>query len=297
MSYLFGSANGRSGDAFWEEESSRGNVGVSLMQKMGWDKGKGLGKDGSGSRSQVVSGKRNNSGLGLGAKKPDFKDNWIVAQNLFNGVLSKLKPIQNGESTQPVLNDEEEEQGESACVTIQKYSARNQLYVKFKKSKDVSTYSSKDLAEIFGRRVEKEKECSDSEDETAPSKSMYDYFNSVRSSNSKDMQDHVFSMYSQTQTRGRRGLGMNNNSDEDDDKDVIQQSAHVVSKSTTEPKESKKSKRIKKEKDEEKKRSKEEKKARKELKRKRKELRELEKAKRKESKKKKKVESIHCEWL
>jgi hypothetical protein len=49
----------RVGNTFWDEESS--NKGVKLMKMMGWDQGKGLGKDEQGSTNYVRTKVKNNT--------------------------------------------------------------------------------------------------------------------------------------------------------------------------------------------------------------------------------------------
>eukprot|EP00919_Chromeraceae_sp_WS-2016_P030933 GHVR01073169.1.p1 GENE.GHVR01073169.1~~GHVR01073169.1.p1 ORF type:complete len:103 (+),score=22.17 GHVR01073169.1:38-346(+) len=77
----------RHGEQFWEEEKS--NVGYKLMQSMGWQTGKGLGKEEQGSTQYIRTKKKvDNQGIGKGANRND--ENWAATQGLYGDLLARL---------------------------------------------------------------------------------------------------------------------------------------------------------------------------------------------------------------
>jgi Pin2-interacting protein X1 len=137
---------GRHGAQFWKEE--QGNFGYKMMSSMGWKEGKGLGKREHGTEG-FVRAKKKHDGAGIGAVKTR-DDTWCAAQGAYADVLRRLN---EAVSTEPISDevDLSEEKEASATSVISNYVAREALYKKFKKAKDVSSYSSTALAEIFGR--------------------------------------------------------------------------------------------------------------------------------------------------
>jgi hypothetical protein len=138
----FGSA-GRHGDSFWAEESS--NVGLKLLQGMGWEAGQGLGKHNEGSISHIKqTRKQDNRGIGATAATRD--EAFKASQDLFNGVLARL----NGKA------DEGEPDGAGglggAATTVKGAIAKRQLVHRFRRAKDTAGASADDLAAIFGRK-------------------------------------------------------------------------------------------------------------------------------------------------
>ena len=80
-------AGSRHGNVFWEEE--KGNVGLRMMQSMGWEHGKGLGSRGHGVTSHIrVRQKKDNAGIGANAATAD--DAWKATQDVFNSILTRL---------------------------------------------------------------------------------------------------------------------------------------------------------------------------------------------------------------
>ncbi len=109
----------RAGDSFWQEEDD--NKGKRLMEKMGWNQGKGLGKSEQGSTGhmkvkqkvhaahwfasiyflayiipnffflqnpKITICQRNNEGIGASAATAD--DMFRASQSMFNDVLARL---------------------------------------------------------------------------------------------------------------------------------------------------------------------------------------------------------------
>lgn len=83
----------RHGNVFWEEEKS--NVGLRMMQSMGWEHGKGLGSRGHGMTTHIrVRQKKDNAGIGANAATAD--DAWKATQDVFNSILSRLNDTDAG---------------------------------------------------------------------------------------------------------------------------------------------------------------------------------------------------------
>ncbi|XP_037100487.1 PIN2/TERF1-interacting telomerase inhibitor 1 [Syngnathus acus] len=129
----------------WSNDDSR--FGQKLMERMGWAKGKGLGKREQGDAEHVkVKVKNNTHGLGAGVSQ---EDNWIAHQDDFNDLLAQLNNChgQNNSETQP-----EERKGFS-LEEKSKTSKKRVHYMKFAKGKDLSSRSATDLNCIFGKRA------------------------------------------------------------------------------------------------------------------------------------------------
>ncbi|XP_026466530.1 PIN2/TERF1-interacting telomerase inhibitor 1-like [Ctenocephalides felis] len=143
----------------WSEDSNK--FGQKLLEKMGWTSGKGLGVNESGITEHIKVAFKNDS-QGIGYKLRD--DQWTQHEDQFNSLLSSL----NGESI--VKNDTQVEEEVTSCSgfgfkdknkeTVVKELSGESLEDKSKKSKarvqgkDISRYSEKDLANIFGKKVD-----------------------------------------------------------------------------------------------------------------------------------------------
>ena len=163
-----GSLGGRHGAAFWSEERASGSVGVALLERMGWQEGKGLGKKEAGTQS-FIRAKLKNDTIGIGASKGaagDERQNAFAqaTTDIFNALLSKLN---EAHSTTPGAEDgggsekQQEEEAEAeedtstvgdAAASIDRYVRKRHLYGRFSRAKDTSLYSSKSKLEIFGRK-------------------------------------------------------------------------------------------------------------------------------------------------
>lgn len=169
---------------------------------MGWSKGKGLGANLNGTQDFIrVRYKNDIGGLGFSARD----DQWTENEFTFNSLLKNL----NGE------NGKEEESKEEAVNKIKSLEEKSKKsrsrvhYQKFTRGKDLSRYSEKDLANIFGKKslnesykVEKEDESSsDSVAEVAETVedskmintgvSIVDYFKSKRQNVATKISDDV----------------------------------------------------------------------------------------------------------
>ncbi|XP_044740896.1 G patch domain-containing protein 4-like [Chrysoperla carnea] len=135
----------------WSEDSNK--FGQKLLEKMGWSKGKGLGANEDGITEHVkVSFKHDSKGMGF---KED-QDPWTENEVGFANLLKNLS-TQNTNSLK-LGSDGGSDNSECADVlNIQslenksKSSRARVHYRKFTRGKDLSRYSAKDLAQIFGK--------------------------------------------------------------------------------------------------------------------------------------------------
>ena len=135
----FGSA-GRHGAAFWTEEKD--NIGMKLLQGMGWAQGQGLGKEGQGRTAPVKQfRKKDNAGIGTQAGTRD--EAYRASQELFNDVLSRLS---GGDAAASDGADKAPELG-SAASSVKGVLARRQISRRFCKAKMNAS-----MDEILGRK-------------------------------------------------------------------------------------------------------------------------------------------------
>ncbi|XP_040016775.2 PIN2/TERF1-interacting telomerase inhibitor 1 isoform X2 [Gasterosteus aculeatus] len=133
----------------WSNDESK--FGHKMMERMGWSKGKGLGRSEQGSTENIkVKVKNDNYGLGTMAS---YEDNWIAHQDDFNELLAQLNNChgQNGSAASIETPPVEEAKGFS-LEEKSKTSKKRVHYMKFTKGKDLSSRSETDLNCIFGKR-------------------------------------------------------------------------------------------------------------------------------------------------
>ncbi|KAL4630505.1 PIN2/TERF1-interacting telomerase inhibitor 1 [Arapaima gigas] len=129
----------------WSNDESK--FGQKMLEKMGWSKGKGLGKDEQGATEHIKVKVKNNS-LGLGTVV-NHEDNWIAHQDDFNQILANL----NNCHGQSESTDEEKKPVSFFSLEEKSKTSRKRVhYMKFTKGKDLSSRSETDLACIFGKR-------------------------------------------------------------------------------------------------------------------------------------------------
>uniref|UniRef100_A0A8C1EQR8 PIN2 (TERF1) interacting telomerase inhibitor 1 n=1 Tax=Cyprinus carpio carpio TaxID=630221 RepID=A0A8C1EQR8_CYPCA len=131
----------------WSNDESK--FGQKMLERMGWSKGKGLGKSEQGSTEHIKVKVKNNS-LGLGTAANN-EDNWIAHQDDFNQLLAELNSCHAQNNT----DNPTQEQGFS-LEEKSKTSKKRVHYMKFTKGKDLSSRSKTDLACIFGKRSKRE---------------------------------------------------------------------------------------------------------------------------------------------
>ncbi|XP_023307130.2 DNA ligase 1 isoform X1 [Lucilia cuprina] len=166
------------GKALYEDDS---RFGTKMLEKMGWEKGKGLGAKEDGSKDFVRIRYKNDI-LGLGFEHRD--DQWTQHEQSFNGLLKTLnnevvdgdvnKKQYNGNESEAEdmprmgfgfqdssVNEEKKPKVEKlkekiSGISLEERSKQSKArvhYKKFTKGKDLAQYSEKDLANIFGKKA------------------------------------------------------------------------------------------------------------------------------------------------
>ncbi|XP_076631799.1 uncharacterized protein LOC143346954 [Colletes latitarsis] len=131
----------------WSEDSNK--FGQKMLEKMGWTSGKGLGAKEQGITEHVrVSFK--NDAAGIGFKKDDLDKAWTEHQDSFNDFLQELQKGQSHDVTQ--TEKVKSELSKKSLELKSKHSRARVHYQKFVRGKDINKYSSKDIANIFGRK-------------------------------------------------------------------------------------------------------------------------------------------------
>ncbi|XP_076812654.1 uncharacterized protein LOC143459398 [Clavelina lepadiformis] len=130
----------------WAKDDSR--FGVKMLEKMGWEKGKGLGANEDGKVNPVkVAYKSDNLGLGCSIA---YDKNWVAHQDNFASLLSEL----NRNVTPDSPSAKEPAEAASVSNLEEKSKVQKRVhYKKFTKGKDLSTYKAADMAAIFGSGV------------------------------------------------------------------------------------------------------------------------------------------------
>lgn len=130
--------------ANWSKDEDK--FGQKLMEKFGWQKGKGLGANEDG-RVEHVKASAKNDTKGFGFKKTN-NDNWICHQDDFNSLLKNL----NASHGRP---DQENDEKVISLEEKSKAAKKRVHYHKQTKGKDLSQQSTEDLDCIFGRKKSK----------------------------------------------------------------------------------------------------------------------------------------------
>jgi len=153
----------------WANDESK--FGQKLMEKMGWEKGRGLGANQDGMVDHITLKHKDNT-KGVGFQGHD--DTWLAHQDDFQNVLAALN-VEHGEAGKNM----DEAEKKATLSEISKKSKRRVHYQKFVKGKDSSNYSADDLGCILGTKSEKLKSKSEpsspqveteAEDETSEEK-------------------------------------------------------------------------------------------------------------------------------
>ncbi|XP_030387016.1 PIN2/TERF1-interacting telomerase inhibitor 1 isoform X2 [Scaptodrosophila lebanonensis] len=148
----------------------KNRFGTKMLEKMGWSKGKGLGANEDGSTDFVrVNYKDSVDGLGYKARD----DQWTAHEQVFDGLLQSLNGDEGAIDPAGETSDMETRPIGFGFKQIEKTVKPNKLkekisgisleekskqsrarvhYKKFTRGKDLSQYSEKDLANIFGKK-------------------------------------------------------------------------------------------------------------------------------------------------
>ncbi|XP_061610469.1 PIN2/TERF1-interacting telomerase inhibitor 1 isoform X3 [Phyllopteryx taeniolatus] len=139
----------------WSNDDSK--FGQKMLERMGWSKGKGLGRSEQGATEHVQVKVKNNC-YGLGAQGSQ-EDNWIAHQEDFNDLLAQLNNCHgrnNNSSSSSSSNAESPPELLQKGFSLEeksKTSKKRVHYMKFAKGKDLSSRSATDLNCIFGKRA------------------------------------------------------------------------------------------------------------------------------------------------
>lgn len=115
--------------------------GQKMLEKMGWQHGKGLGANEDGITEHIKVSYKNDS-KGMGYKESN--DQWTEHETNFSALLESL----SGAKPEEVKLNSLEKKSQSSRARVH--------YHKFTRGKDLSRYSEKDLANIFGKKSLKE---------------------------------------------------------------------------------------------------------------------------------------------
>merc|ERR1712116_77691 len=126
----------------WANDENK--FGQKILEKMGWSKGKGLGRQEQGQVEPVRLSYKNDT-QGMGFKGHD--DDWLCHRDEFSAMLNEL----NGTAIQPEVASETVPM--KSLEVRSKTSKSRVHYHKFTRGKDLSRYSSQDLACILGKRT------------------------------------------------------------------------------------------------------------------------------------------------
>jgi len=139
----------------WANDDNK--FGQKLMEKFGWEKGKGLGAQEDG-ETQNIKVKVKNDKHGIGANN-DYSDTWLDHQDDFNSILAALNTCHSapGSGSATPTN---EGSTEAVVVSMEERSKKSKSrvhYKKFAQSKDLTRADASDLDALFGRRKKFEK--------------------------------------------------------------------------------------------------------------------------------------------
>eukprot|EP00058_Branchiostoma_floridae_P006534 XP_002592022.1 hypothetical protein BRAFLDRAFT_280656 [Branchiostoma floridae] len=152
--------------ASWSNDDSK--FGQKILEKMGWQKGKGLGAKEDGMTQHVkASLKFDQTGLGCSA---DQADNWISHQEDFDALLAGLNASHGASGSG-------EAESNTKTISIEeksKSSKRRVHYHKFTRGKDLSSMSQADLACIMGKKASQSAPVTPNQSEPATPRSQSD---------------------------------------------------------------------------------------------------------------------------
>jgi hypothetical protein len=139
-------------NSFWANDTSK--FGRKMLERMGWAEGQGLGADGRGTTTHVeVVRKVDNAGIGVATEQ---SDNWLVHNDNLNDILAMLNEQYASPSSVSASASVTVEATTTTATSTNAESDERQLsgyhrmYRKRVRNKDVSQYSSADVAQILG---------------------------------------------------------------------------------------------------------------------------------------------------
>lgn len=132
----------------WAKDNTK--FGQKMLESMGWKEGDGLGIHGNGMASHVKVQKRSKN-LGLGADQ-GTPDRWGEHITEFDDILGKLNSMRDKKDESIVKKPDVQDSAATTDRQSRKRKKATNLYTKFKKHKDLSSLSNKELAHIFGEK-------------------------------------------------------------------------------------------------------------------------------------------------
>lgn len=144
--------------ALWANDDTK--FGQKLMEKMGWSKGKGLGKEEQGDKDHIsVRIKDNTKGLGYKGKD----DEWIKHYEGFEHVLATLNSENSSRASSPCSDSQNNEASvdweaskRTSLEALSKNSHARLHYKKFTRGKDLSQRDLDDIECITGSKRAKQ---------------------------------------------------------------------------------------------------------------------------------------------
>eukprot|EP00554_Chaetoceros_debilis_P008295 CAMPEP_0194098974 /NCGR_PEP_ID=MMETSP0150-20130528/277_1 /TAXON_ID=122233 /ORGANISM="Chaetoceros debilis, Strain MM31A-1" /LENGTH=239 /DNA_ID=CAMNT_0038785097 /DNA_START=82 /DNA_END=798 /DNA_ORIENTATION=+ len=151
-------------NAGWANDSS--TFGQKMLLKMGWSKGKGLGKNEQGTNDNLRAIRRE-EGLGIGAKTDlHGSEGFNTTSRNFHGVLATLQQEHANDSSSSKSSSKkskkkrkksskvEKSSKDSGSLTLSSKRVTAGHSAKMRDSKDLSKKSKEDMAAIFGMKVD-----------------------------------------------------------------------------------------------------------------------------------------------
>ena len=119
----------RHGDQFWKDEEKRQNFGLKYMNKFGWNKGDGLGKNKQGNTNHVKTRYKNDN-KGIGCKHTQNDTMFQATMCMFNDILSGLNNKNKDKSSSSSSSSKPKQQKKnlSASAVIKSYEAKHHLF-------------------------------------------------------------------------------------------------------------------------------------------------------------------------
>uniref|UniRef100_A0A7S2WGB8 PinX1-related protein 1 n=1 Tax=Eucampia antarctica TaxID=49252 RepID=A0A7S2WGB8_9STRA len=136
----------------WAKDKSA--FGQRMLAKMGWEEGKGLGKNKQGTVNNIRAVRRSES-LGIGASTDlHGEEGFNSTKNNFLGVLEKLKQEHGGKKGKKNKKSKKKSKATEGGVTLAQNRVSAGHSRKMRESKDLSKKSKEDMAAIFGVKVD-----------------------------------------------------------------------------------------------------------------------------------------------
>lgn len=123
--------------------NDKNKFGQKILENMGWSPGEGLGAQKQGIKENLKTRVKSDT-AGLGFK--NNSEEWLKQQSEFSDLLANL----SGSNTEVEDDDVSTSAGRNSLELKSKQSRARVHYHKFTRGKDLSQYSTKDLAQILG---------------------------------------------------------------------------------------------------------------------------------------------------